>query len=52
MNVQYIIPCWSISALIAEDAGAPELRNPNLTSMRRDKGIQKVLRKLFSRFGA
>ncbi|MBR4457456.1 MAG: hypothetical protein IKS31_00660 [Clostridia bacterium] len=37
MNLMHMIPVNSISTLIAEDAGAPELRNP-LAGVRKNGG--------------
>ncbi len=52
MNVQYIIPSYNISAMLAEDTGTPELRNPNSYVEHTGGEIVRFLKKVLSRIMA
>lgn len=49
MNVQYIIPCYNFSAMMAEDAATPELRNPNNHVYQAPGKLLTILKKLLGR---
>ena len=52
MNTQYMTLSYNFSEMMAQDVGTPELRKPNVYSAKKTGKIHRILRRVFSTFGA